>query len=171
VPFPFPVGGGFGGTTTVVQPVYTPVSQPVVAEPQQTALGMDLELVEVRQLDRGDMAKNLGPAYRVMIRNKNGAAVTGQFNVALAASLGRQATSDSAFAMTRVNGLEAGQMLAVEVRLPAKAWSLGQNADGQSVAYAYLTAVADSHQELAESDRSNDFMVLGRGEIVMVAQK
>jgi hypothetical protein len=165
------VGGGGGGTTTVVQqPIYVP-APPVAAEPQQTALPLDLELVEIRQLDRGNMAQNLGPAYRVTIRNKNGAAVTHEFNVALAASLGRQAAADSAFGMVRVNGLEAGQMLSVDVRLPAKALQLGQNADGQSVSFAYLTAVADSHQELPESDRANDFMVLARGEIVMVAQK
>jgi hypothetical protein len=161
------VGGGFGGTTTVVQPVYT-VSQPVVAEPQQAVL--DLELVEVRQIDRGDISQNLGPAYRVMIRNKSGAAIAQQFNVGLAGSIGRQATQDSALALVRVDGLEAGQMLTVDVRLPAKAYNLGLNADGQAVPFAYLTALADMNQELPEADRSNDFMTLGRGEIVMVAQ-
>jgi hypothetical protein len=104
------------------------------------------------------------------LRNKSGLSVSQQFNVALAASIGRQATAESAFATQRVNGLEAGQLLAVEVRLPAKAYNMGLNADGQPVPFAFLTAVVDSHQEVPETDRDNDFMVLGRGEIVMVAQ-
>jgi hypothetical protein len=172
--FPFPVGGGYGGgycpPTTVVQPVYTTV-QPAVVEAPQVAATLDLELVEVRQLDRGSAAKQLGPAFRITLRNKSGAAVSQQFNVALAASLGRQASAESAFAVVRVGGLEAGQPLVVDVRLPIKAMSLGKNADGQSVPYAFLTAVADSHMELSTDERDDDAMVLARAEIVMVAAK
>ena len=72
---------------TVVQPVYTPVVQtPVVqtaaVQPAPVAAKtMDLELVEVRQLDRGDLAKDQGPAYRVTLRNKTGEAIAKAFNV------------------------------------------------------------------------------------------
>ena len=176
-PFPFPsggFGGGFCGTTTVVQPAY-PVGQELAGAPiadEQLAAGtLDLELLEVRQLDRGDAAKQLGPAYRLMLRNRTGEAIGSPFNVALAASIGREPTADSAFAVQRIEGLQAGQTLTVELRLPAKAYAMGQNADGQSVPFAYLTAVVDSHQELPESDRENDYMVLERGAIVMVAAK
>jgi hypothetical protein len=177
-PVPFPVWGGYNGgycgTTTVVQPIYTPVTQTVAVEPAAqpvAAQPIDLELLEVRQLDRGDLAKKLGPAYRVLLRNKTGEAVTQQFNVALVASLGRQATADSAFAISRVHGLEAGQTLSVDVRLPAKAFNMGLNADGQPVPFGWLTAVADSHQEVSQADRENDFTMLARGEIVMMARQ
>jgi hypothetical protein len=171
---PFPVDGGVfvGGPTTVVAPVEAPVAQPapepaLVTAPQP----IDLELVEVRQLDRGDMAKDLGPAYRVTVRNKTGEKVARAFNVALAASLGRQLTRDASFAMTRLDGLDAGQIATADIRMPAKAYKLGVNADGRSVPFAWLTAVVDSHQEIQQADRENDSTTLGRHEVAMVAQK
>jgi hypothetical protein len=168
-------GGGYCGTTTVIQPVYPAVTQAVAVEPavDQTAaaLPVDLELLEVRQLDRGNMAKNEGAAYQVTLRNKNGQAVTKEFNIGLAASTGRLATKDSVFAMVRVHGLDAGQTLTVDLRLPAKAFNMGLNADGQPVPFTWLTAVTDTHQEIEQLDRQNDFVVMNRGEIVMVAAK
>jgi hypothetical protein len=170
VPFPFPVGGGYGGGYvgggTVIQQVPVPVEVPA----QPMAHPIDLEVLEVRQLDRGDAAKNLGPAYRVTLRNKNGAAVMQQFNVALVASIGRMPAADSAYATLRVNGLEAGQALTVDLRLPSKAYKLGLNADGQSVPFSWLLAAIDTDQEVSQADRANDLMILNRSEIVMLAQ-
>ncbi len=175
-PYPYPIWGGYNGGfcgTTVVQPVYSPVVQTAAVQPTTTvaAKTIDLELVDVRQLDRGDLAKDQGPAYRVTLRNRTGEAIAKAFNVGLAASIGRQLTPEAAFAATRVEGLQANQMLTVEVRLPAKALNLGANADGQPVPFSFLTAVADSHQELELANREDDFTTLGRSEIVMVAQK
>ena len=93
------------------------------------------------------------------------------FNVALAASIGRQATAESAFATQRVNGLEAGQVLTVDLRLPVQAYNMGLNADGQPVPFTWLTAVVDSHLEVPEVDRENNYTVLNRREIVMAAQQ
>ncbi len=179
-PIPYPVFGGcggFGGCYGGTFPIYTGVTQtvayePVVGQPVvQTASAqpIDLELMEVRQLDRG--TADQGPAYRVTLRNKNEGAVAQAFNVGLAASIGRQAAADAAFATARVEGLQAGQVLAVDVRLPAKATSLGTNADGQPVPFAWLTAVVDSHQEVQETARDNDLAILNRAEIAMVPQK
>ncbi|MEX2114976.1 MAG: hypothetical protein WD845_17415 [Pirellulales bacterium] len=176
IPFPAWCGGYYGGynggycaTTTVVQPVYSQVTQAAAVEP--VAQAIDLELIEVRQLDRGDLASDQGPAYRITLRNKSGDAVTVPFTVALAASIGRAPAADSAFAATRVNGLQAGQTLSVEVRLPGSAYKLGLNADGQPVPFTWLTAVADSHMEVEQVDRQNDFATMNRSEIVMVAQQ
>ncbi len=175
-PIPFPTwcggyyggyNGGYCGTTTVVQPVYTQVTPAAVVQP--TVQAIDLELVEVRQLDRGDLASGQRPAFRVTVRNKTGEVVPVPFTVALAASIGRVPAADSAFAASRVNGLQAGQSLAVDVRLPATAFKLGVNADGQPVAYTWLTAVVDSHMEVEQADRQNDLATMNRSEVVMVA--
>jgi hypothetical protein len=165
VPYPVPVwggGGGYYGGTTVIQPVPQAAIQP--AEP------IDLELLEVRQLDRGDVANNIGPAFRVTLRDKSGEMVRQAFDVALAASIGRQPTADAAFATARVKGLQAGQTLAIELRMPAKALNIGLNADGQPVPFSWLTAVVDNNQEVQEATRDNNFVVLNRGEIVMMVQ-
>jgi hypothetical protein len=177
-PIVIPVGGGFGGgggyyggTTTIVQPVYTPVPQAVTAGTAVPSTGTDLELVEVRQLDRGDMSKNLGPAFRLTLRNTSGAKVTQSFNVALMGSIGRVATPDSAVTTVRLEGLPAGQAHAVDVRLPAKSYTMGVNADGQQVPFTWLTAVLDTDGEVPQSSRDNDFAIMNRSEIVMVAQQ
>ncbi len=175
VPIPFPVWcggnyyGGYCPPTTVVQPVYTQVTQAAAVEPVVQAI--DLELIEVRQLDRGDLASDQGPAYRVLVRNKTGDAVNQPFTVALAASIGRVPAADSAFAAARVNGMQAGQTVTVDVRLPAAAYKLGLNADGQPVPFTWLTAVADSHMEVEQVDRENDFVTMNRSGIAMVAQQ
>jgi hypothetical protein len=171
-PFPFPVPYPTGGycPTPIVQPVYTQVA-PVSyqAEAPVAVEGVDLELVEVRQIDRGDVAQQLGPAYRITLRNRTGAAVAQQFNVALAGSIGREVTADSAMNLVRVEGLEAGQSLTVDLRLPATAYNMGLNADGQPVPFTWLTAMVDTHQEVEQTDRDNDYTVLNRREIVMAA--
>ena len=158
-------------TSSVTQTVYeTPAPQPETTAVMPTAAGsatVDLELVEVRQLDRG--TADSGPAFRVTLRNKSGQAVTTSFHVALAATVGRQPSADGAFVAEVVAGIEAGQPVSVDVRLPAKALNLGQNADGQPVPYTWLTAVVDSHQELEQVTRENDFATLNRAKIVMVA--
>jgi hypothetical protein len=153
-----------------VQPGETTIIHALAEEPVVTG-GLDLELLEVRQLDRGDLARNLGPAYRVMLRNRTGEAVVQPFNVGLAASFGRVPAADSAYAVERATGLEAGETLRVDVRLPAAAYYLGHNAEGQAVAFSWLTAVVDSHQELPDVDRQNDFLTLHRSEVVMLAEE
>jgi hypothetical protein len=84
-------------------------------------------------------------------------------------AVGRQPSADGAFVIEVVQGIEAERPVCVDVRLPAKALNLGQNADGQPVPFTWLTAVVDSHQELEQVSRENDFATLNRAEIVRVA--
>lgn len=177
LPIPFPVGGfggwgGYGGgnggavySQPVTQAVYEPVAE---VQTVPVSAPLDLELLEVRQLDRGTADE--GPAYRVTLRNKSGEAVNQAFHVVLAATIGRQPSRDGAFADAEVNGMEAGRAISVDLRLPANALSLGQNAEGQPVPFSWLTALVDSHQELTQVTRENDYATLSRAEIAMVAQ-
>ena len=64
----------------------------------------------------------------------------------------------------------AGKSLAVDVRLPLKAYKLGLNAEGQGVPFSWLMAATDTDQEVSQADRANDIMLLNRSEIVMLAQ-
>ena len=163
IPFPVPGGGGCAGcSTTVVE---------TVGGGANSSGGIDLELVEVRQLDRGNPAENQGPAYRVLFRNRTAAAVPQSFNVALAASVGRLPASDSAYTVERIDGLSAGEPFVVRLRLPAGAYAIGRNAVGQVVPFSWLTAVVDSHQELPDADRQNDYLTLHRNEIVMFIER
>jgi len=125
----------------------------------QIAEGVDLQLLAVRMIDAGDAAQNLGPAYRVWVRNNSHVAILRSFNVlALAARDGRPA-ADLPQAGVRIDAIEAGQIIPVDIRLPAEA-----NAQGLPT----LHVLVDSHREIAEVYEDNNGTVLNRADILPV---
>jgi len=125
----------------------------------EIAEGVDLQLLAVRLIDSGDAAQNQGPAYRVWVRNNSHLAILHPFNVlALAARDGRPA-ADLPQAGVRVDSIEAGQIIPVDIRLPAEA-----NAPGLPM----LHVLVDSHREIAEVYEDNNGAVLNRADILPV---
>jgi hypothetical protein len=125
----------------------------------EIAEGVDLQLLAVRMIDAGDAAQNLGPAYRVWVRNNSHVAILHSFNLlALAARDGRPA-ADLPQAGVRVDSIEAGQIIPVDIRLPAEA-----NAPGLPM----LHVLVDSHREIAEVYEDNNGAVLNRADILPV---
>jgi len=125
----------------------------------QIAEGVDLQLLAVRMIDAGDAAQNVGPAYRVWVRNNSHVAILHSFNVlALAARDGRPA-ADLPQAGVRVDAIEASQIIPVDIRLPAEA-----NAPGLPM----LHVLVDSHREIAEVYEDNNGSVLNRADILPV---
>jgi hypothetical protein len=125
----------------------------------EIAEGVDLQLLAVRMIDSGDAAQNQGPAYRVWVRNNSHVAILHPFNVlALAAHDGRPA-ADLPQAGVRVDSIEAGQIIPVDIRLPAEA-----NAPGLPM----LHVLVDSHREIAEVYEDNNGTVLNRVDILPV---
>lgn len=125
----------------------------------EIAEGVDLQLLAVRMIDAGDAAQNLGPAYRVWVRNNSHVAIGHSFNVlALVAHDGNPA-ADLPQAGVRVDSIEAGQVIPVDIRLPAEA-----NAAGLPM----LHVLVDSHREIAEVYEDNNGAVLNRADILPV---
>jgi hypothetical protein len=125
----------------------------------EIAEGVDLQLLAVRLIDSGDAGENQGPAYRVWVRNNSHVAILHPFNVlALSARDGRPA-ADLPQAGVRVDSIEAGQIIPVDIRLPAKA-----NAPGLPM----LHVLVDSHREIAEVYEDNNGAVLNRADILPV---
>jgi hypothetical protein len=125
---------------------------PVVAVDQ----GLDLQLLAVRIVDSGDPEKQLGPAFRVWFRNNSQVAVNHPFNVLILAARDAQPTADLPQTGVRVDSIDAGQTLAVDIRLPVAANQPG---------FPMLHVLVDSHREIAEVNKTNNGLVINRADI------
>ena len=130
---------------------------------------VDLELVAVRFVDNGNAEKNIGPRYRVIIRNNGKQAVDHPFNVAAVLGAAEETQERTPRAGKRVKGIDAGQTMAIDIRLPAEANASVKNDDGHSVEkFPKLAVMVDTRNEVEEQNKENNGMAFDRGEIVMV---
>jgi len=130
--------------------------------------GTDLQLLATRFVDNGHPDQNLGPRYRVWLRNNGPLSVTIPFNVTLIAANDQVPTSDLPQAGAIVNGIAAGEIQSVDIRLPLAANRLAVTPEGQRVPFGYLHVLVDSHREITESNESNNGAVLARNDILPV---
>lgn len=137
--------------------------QPVVVQPQY-----DLQLLAVRFVDPGHPEEQLGPRYRVWLRNNSNQPVTQPFNVTLVASSETRPRPGSPQAGVRVMSIEASDTQAVDIRLPFEANQLGRNAAGQAVPFSTLHVLIDANREILEVNRDNNGVSLARAEILPV---
>ena len=82
---------------------------------------IDLEIVEVRQIDAGDVQQQLGPAYRIAFRNNSVVDINHTFSVGAMASTSRRLSKEFPMATVQVSGIKAGTTAAVDIRLPLDA--------------------------------------------------
>jgi len=141
-----------------VSPVVTVVSQEAA---------VDVALVDVRFCDSGDAASKLGPRYRVTVRN-NGLVDAGQFHMVVLAGLDKTPKMDAPASLVQVIGLRSGETKAFDVRLPVESLAMSVDATGNPAPFATLFVAVDSHEELNDSDRSNNGTVMNRVEIPLV---
>jgi hypothetical protein len=154
-------------------PVWTPL--PVVAcgtwvdVPRVTvATGYDIQLLAVRFVDPGHPEKDLGPRYRVFVRNNSPVAINRPFNMLAYASNERSSSTGMPEAGLRIKHMEAGQIQSVDLRLPVAANSLGKDAEGRKAPFRFLHVIADSHREIADVFKDNNGAVLDRSDILPV---
>jgi hypothetical protein len=152
---------------------YDPIPEVVVVEQvvekvvvaQAAPQALDVQLVEIRQVDAGNAEKQEGPLMRVLIRNNSTAAINQPFDVALVATAGGQPGEDSPYAMQKIERLDAGQTLALDVRLPAESSAIGLSADGQPEPFKTLYGAVDVAHQLTESNEENNATALDRSQI------
>ncbi|MEK6258431.1 MAG: hypothetical protein AABP62_07395 [Planctomycetota bacterium] len=130
--------------------------------------GTDLQLLATRFVDNGHPDQNLGPRYRVWLRNNGPLAATTPFNVVLVAANDPVPVPDLPQAGAVVNGIEAGEIQSVDIRLPLAANRLAVTPEGQRIPFGYLHVLVDSHRDLAESNESNNGSVVARNDILPV---
>lgn len=150
-------GSNYYGGTTVVTP--TPVASSAIvpattitATPSPVA-GVDLQLVDVRLLDNGDSAKQIGPRYRVSFRNAGSSVVDHAFNVALVAADDANLTTNLPTIEGRISSVATGEIANVDLRLPATAFDMGSDSHSE---FAKLFVFVDSHGEVNDVNRDNN---------------
>jgi hypothetical protein len=129
--------------------------------------GIDVEFTSIRQLDAGDAAKNLAPAYRVWFHNNSDVDINQPFDVAVLGSNDQTLTTNLPYAAVRVDGMAADETMSVDIRLPIDAMSMA-TVDGQPAAYTYLHTIVDSENELVETNKANNLSVYARQDIPML---
>jgi len=157
----YPVGFWFGGNYGVVD---TGVVSTGVAVPRT-----DVEFSKIAQIDAGDPAKNLAPAYRVWFHNNSTVDINQPFDVAILASCDKQLSQGLPFSSVRVASLAADETMSVDIRLPIAAMTMG-TADGQTAGYAYVHTIIDSQKELVETNKANNLSVDSRDDIPAAAE-
>lgn len=132
---------------------------PVVVE-----TGYDVQLLAVRFVDPGHPDKNLGQRVRVWLRNNSRESINRPFNVLVLGSDADKPAEDRLEAGQRIESIEAGQTLAVDVRLPV-------TADGKPGApreFAKLHVLVDSDRELNDTNRANNGILVARRDVLPV---
>jgi hypothetical protein len=130
--------------------------------------GYDVQLLAVRFVDPGHPEQQLGPRYRVWLRNNSPVAIQQPFNLLAYASNDRLPGGGQPEAGLRMGAMEAGQIQAVDLRLPFAANTLDVDAEGHQVPFRFLHVIADSHREVPEAFEVNNGAVLDRRDILPV---
>ena len=130
--------------------------------------GQDLQLLAVRFVDPGHPEENLGPRYRVWLRNNANADLTRNVDVTLFASEAKELSNDVVQSGVRVPEIAANDTIAVDIRLPLEANRLATNDESDHVPFRYLHVVVDSRNELKEANEDNNGALLSRAEIYQV---
>ncbi len=141
----YPVGFWFGGNYDV-------------ADADVVEGGIDVEFTKIEQLDAGDPAKNLAPAYRVWFHNNSDVDIAQPFDVAILASNDDQLAQGLPYTSVRVDSLAADETTSADIRLPIAAMTMG-TADGQPAPFAYVHTIIDSQKELVETNKANNLSV------------
>jgi hypothetical protein len=134
--------------------------------PQAAALP-DLELLGVSLLDGGSDEELIGPKYRVMIRNNGKVAVSDEFTVTLSAANSDQLAEDLPFNSKVIRGIEAGQTLAVDIRLPFEAMEMNTDKDGDAAAFSHLLVQVDSDNDIEETTKENNDGAVERTQVAV----
>lgn len=130
--------------------------------------GQDVQLLAVRFVDNGHPNQDLGPRYRVWMRNNGPHPIATPFSVLLLASNEEEPSADVPHAGVTVPSMDIGETQACDIRLPLAANRLGTTPQGHRVPFEYLHVLVDGHQQLPETSEDNNGTLLLRTDILPV---
>jgi hypothetical protein len=130
--------------------------------------GDDLQLLAVRFVDPGHTEEDLGPRYRVWLRNNASQAVNRSIDVTAFASADEELSNDVVQAGVTVPEIAGDDTIAIDIRLPSDANYLVTEDNDVRVPFKYLHVVVDSRNALKEHNEANNGSIVKRGEIFPV---
>lgn len=135
------------------------------ATPQvEAAPRVDLKLVEIRLVEPGDAAQNVGPCYRVTVTNAAESAAGG-FEISLLAGIDFERIEETAEARVRIERLSGGETRSVDLRLSADAFRLRHDEQASEIPYQLLLVAIDAANEIEDRAVANNRSAFGRDEI------
>lgn len=140
----------------------------VDVEPIVVPVGLDLQMLAVRFVDNGHPEQNLGPRYRVWIRNNSPIQITAPFSALALAGNDPIPTADLPQSGVVIPTMDIGEVKPVDIRLPLQANRMGITPEGHRVPFNYLHILVDSHQQIAEISEANNGSVVARTDILPV---
>ena len=154
-------------------PVWSPLSMVtcgtwIDVAPVVMTAGQDLQLLAVRFVDNGHSEQNLGPRYRVWVRNNSPTQIVTPFSVLLLASNEQVPTVDAPQMGVVLPSMDIGETQVLDIRLPIAASRLGTTSTGLRVPFTYLHVLVDSHQQIPETFEDNNGAVLLRTDVLPV---
>jgi len=138
------------------------VDVPLAVTPQQ-----DLQLLAVRIVDHGHPEQQLGPRYRVWVRNNSQYDLNVPFNVMALASNTPVLDGNGLGNGVQLDGIQSGQIRTVDIRLPYGVYDL-QQVGTETGQYSHLHVIVDSHRTIDEFDERNNGASLAAGQILLV---
>jgi len=147
-----------------------PASETSAAADATGANNMDLELVEVRLVDAGNVNLDMGPRYRLTYKNV-GSSDIGKFHVTMAVDAGDKLTETAEMISVEAIGVRAGKSQTVDVRLPVEVLKMATDKRGEPAPFLLLAAIVDSDDSLAETDEENNLLIFARDEIESVTKE
>ncbi len=137
--------------------------------PELADNAVDLQLLAVRFVDPGHPERNLGPRYRVWLRNNGKQAIATAFNVLALASNSDVASGSNPQATVRINSMQPRTIEAVDIRLPMSVASMSRDGQGRAIPFTQLHVVVDSHRELTgDAIPLNNGVIVPRDQILSV---
>jgi hypothetical protein len=159
------VGGGAGGVVEEAAPLEEVPAEQAAVEPVDS---VDIEIVEVRLVDAGNLGQNVGPRLRLFCRN-NGTLETTRFHVSLLVDLGKQPTSRAYLTTVESVGVLPGRKHVLDVQLPPEVLKMSTPSDKWARPFETLAAFVDSDERLVETDENNNVLLVARDAIEPVA--
>ena len=140
----------------------------VDVDPIVVPAGLDLQLLAVRFVDNGHPEQNLGPRYRIWVRNNSSVQITSPFSVLMMAANDVNPAADLPQAGAVIPVMDVGETKPIDIRLPIQANRMGTTPEGYRVPFSYLHVLVDSDQQIAETDKANNGAVVARTDILPV---
>lgn len=108
----------------------------------------DLQFVELRLVDAGDALLELGPTFRLVVKNAGSADIAAPFQVTLTVADQDARSADAARATEEVSALAAGEAQTVSVSLPYTSAFAADN--------GRVRVQIDSQRDVSEMDEENN---------------
>jgi hypothetical protein len=168
----FSIGGGASGDSGILASEDSAAVEPeaeqlTTSEPSTEGTG-DLELLGVRFVDAGNPREQLGPRYRIEVRNRTSSGVISPFNLTLLAANSSTPGAESLQTSERIKTIRAGETLKVDIRLPVDALGMDQDAAGRPLPFRTLFAMVDADDELVETNEENNLTIIERTKALLV---